>query len=90
MGRLHCRSRQAMRAGELYYNVVIKHHYAMHMSCEWFNCRASNTYGEESLVGVGARVYGACVGGEYEDSIQLTVLSRYLTALQLSFASYAL
>jgi hypothetical protein len=71
--------------GELYYNVVFKHHFLGHVSesAASLNPRCLQTYTEESNVGRGAAIYAATANGPFENTVQRAVLSKFVLALTL-------
>ena len=80
-----CFARKAITNGRVQWNIVNKHHAFWHLqkTLELINPRFLSTYCEESMMKTGTQIYACLAMGMYHFKIQLKVLSRYLTALQL-------
>jgi hypothetical protein len=74
-----------LRLGNVRYNIVNKHHYLAHIPerAASLNPGKVSTYVEESFVSQGARLYNH---GAFGPTAQLSVLRKYLVAVQLKYA----
>lgn len=75
--------------GNLYFNVVPKHHYLCHVpeQSRLINPRFVHNYREESFVGRLTTIYASCANGRYKQVVQQTALTKYLVGLQILFSN---
>eukprot|EP00969_Alexandrium_andersonii_P037848 1659607-Alexandrium_andersonii.AAC.1 len=81
-------ARRAAARGELLWGIVPKHHYFAHFPqiANVINPRLLRTYAEESMIGRSCGIYGGSKHGPFHNTVQGTVLRKYLLAAQLSLS----
>ena len=84
-------ARASMEQGKVLWQVVPKHHYFAHFAyiAKLINPRMLRVYCEESMIGRICNIYSGCKHGPYHRTVQKTVLTKYLLALQLAFSPFS-
>lgn len=83
-------SKEAVRNGEMAWNIVPKHHYMMHIGLRaaYMNPCCGQTYINESMVGRVCTMYSSTMAGTGDQKVvQKSVLVKYLTGLTVTFAA---
>ena len=75
----------------VYWQIVPKFHYFMHIALQSSNInpRQTSTYIDESYVGRICDVYKACLSGPHANTVQRTVLSKWLMGVAAMMANMA-